>query len=232
MEVYIQLIFVLVIVKYCLKAALTGRLWGITCYAVFASLVALALYPIVVEQPVTIISSVLSNQKFVTDGVVITTLEAVAGIFVSVYLLDNYFMPRGSRKKILFGLKIIPGVLFFFALAYFELMFFKVSVGMDFLTTAMLYSLIVFVGVMAFSLLIGWALKGESMKLELKILLNMGILIIGLLVNSSVADYNLSHAETAVEWGALFTLLGLIIILFVIGIYLPKLNIKSLFKIN
>ena len=34
------------------------------------------------------------------------------------------------------------------------------------------------------------------MKLELKILLNMGILFIGLLVNATVADYNTSDAQS------------------------------------
>ncbi|MBE9487575.1 MAG: hypothetical protein IMY73_00155 [Bacteroidetes bacterium] len=202
----------------------------VSVYALVASLVGLLFYPIVIEQPVTIIDFMLSNKKFVTDGAVITTIEAVVGIFTSIYLLDNYFKPKAKRKKAVFMLKVIPGVLFIIAIAYFELLFFKFRVGEEFISTALIYSAIVFSTVMFFSQILRYSIKAESMKLELKILLNIGILAIGLLVNSTIADYNLSYAETVIEWKALFTLFGIVVLLFIVGIYLPKTKIKSLFK--
>lgn len=232
METYIQLIFVLALLKYCLKAALTARFWTIALYGVFAAIVALAIYPIVIEQPVNIVSTLLSDRVLVANGAVITTIEAVAGIFVSVLLLDNYFMRKESRKRSVFILKVIPGVLSVVAIAYFELMFFSWRVGADFMQTALLYSFIIFLSIVATATALKYSLRGESMKLELKVLLNVGILIIGLLVNSSIADYNLSYADVEVEWGALAALAGLIAVLFFAGIYLPKINIKSLSKNN
>lgn len=232
METYIQLILVLALAKYCLKAALTARFWTIVLYGGFASIVALVIYPIVIEQPVTIVSMLLSDSVLVANGAVITTIEAVAGIFISVLLLDNYFMRKESRQKSLFILKVIPGVLWVVAIAYFELMFFRWRVGADFMQTALLYSFILFSSIVAMATALKYSLPGESLKLELKVLLNVGILIIGLLVNSSIADYNLSYADVQIEWGALAALAVLIIVLFFAGIYLHKINFKSLSKNN
>lgn len=232
METYIQLIFVLALVKYCLKAALTARFWTIALYGGFASVVALAIYPIVIEQPVTIISMLLSEGVLVANGAVITTIEAVAGIFVSVFLLDNYFMGKESRRKSIFILKVFPGLLSMVAIAYFELMFFRWRVGADFTQTALLYSGVVFSAIVAIATTLRYLIRGESMKLELKVLLNVGILIIGLLVHSSIADYNLSYADVQIEWSALAALAGLVVVLFLSGIYLPKINIKSFYKNN
>lgn len=228
METYVQLIFILALVKYCLKAAMTGRFWIIACYGAVAAVIGMALYPLVIEQPVTVVSSLLANHRLVTDGAVITTIEAITGIFISVYLLDNYFTPKEKRKRLLFLLKVMPGILFCMAIAYFELQFFKWRVGGDFVTTAIIYSTGAFGTIVSLALFFRHFLKGESPKLELKILLNIGILIIGLLINSSVADYSLSNAVTVTEWGALFAIICLAVTLFVAGIYIPKINIKSL----
>ena len=117
MELYIQIIFVLAAMKFCLKAASTDRLWVIFSYAFAASLLSFAMYPIVIEQPLTIISDLLTNKTVVTDIAVLTTIEAVAGIFVSIFLLDNYFTARPKLKRYIYFLKIMPGIIFIFALA-------------------------------------------------------------------------------------------------------------------
>ena len=76
MEHYIQVIFVLALAKYCLKAAMTGRLWVMAAYAAVAAVVALVLYPAVITRPVTIVAGLLADRRLVTDGAVLTTLEA------------------------------------------------------------------------------------------------------------------------------------------------------------
>lgn len=232
METYVQLILILALVKYCLKAALTARFLTIVLYGAIAAAIGLAIYPLVILQPVTIVTMLLTDEVLVANGAVITTIEAVAGIFVSVFLLDNYFMRKDKRKRSIFILKVIPGVLSLIAIAYFELMFFSWRVGAEFTQTALLYATIVFLSIIAVAAALKYLLRGESLKLELKVLLNIGILIIGLLVNSSIADYNLSHADVEVEWGAMMTLIGVVAVLFFAGIYLPKLNIKSFYKNN
>ena len=70
--------------------------------------------------------------------------------------------------------------------------------------------------------------RHESMKLELKIMLNMGILLIGLLVNASAADSTVVYATVSnVEWGALahYRRYGLLL---PAGLLLSKINFKKL----
>lgn len=222
MELYIQIIFVLALTKYCLKAAMTGRLRVMALYALGAAVVALALYPVVITQPVTIVAGLLANRSVVTDGAVLTTLEATLGIFVSIFLLDNYFKPRAQRKRRIFVLKVVPGILWMLGVAYFELLFFRERVGADFRATAALYAGILFAAVLLTAWAIHTLIRRESLKLELKILLNMAILFIGLLVNATVADYNLSNAQPNVAWGALGALLGTLVVLFAVGLWLSK----------
>ncbi len=166
MELYIQIIFVLALAKFCLKAAMTGRFWTMACYAFFAALVSLALYPTVIEQPATVITNLLADRELVTDGAVLTTTEAILGIFVSVFLLSNYFKPKGQRRKSVFVLKVVPGILWIFAVAYFELLFFRQRVGADFGATAAIYAGIVFAVVLLAAGFIHLFVRHESMKLR------------------------------------------------------------------
>lgn len=227
MEIFVQIVFILALLKYCLKAALTGRFWIILLYGLAAALFALAVYPLVITQPVNIITELLTNHKFVSDGAVFTTLEAVFGIFVSILLLDNYFTPLKKRKKSLMILKISPGIIVFFGIAYFELLFFKMNVGVDFMLSAVIYSSILFVSIVLFSLLIKSQMNHESIKLELKIMLNLAILIIGLLINSTIADYNLSNAQTVIDWKPLAVIAAIAGVLFILGVYFPKIKFKK-----
>lgn len=229
MELYIQIIFVLALAKFCLKAAMTGRFWTMACYAFFAALVSLALYPTVIEQPATVITNLLADRELVTDGAVLTTTEAILGIFVSVFLLSNYFKPKGQRRKSVFVLKVVPGILWIFAVAYFELLFFRQRVGADFGATAAIYAGIVFAVVLLAAGFIHLFVRHESMKLELKIMLNMGILLIGLLVNASAADSTVVYATVSnVEWSALAALTAGTACFFLLGLLLSKINFKKL----
>lgn len=230
MEIYVQVIFILAFMKYSLKAALSGSLAGISLYALFPALLSLLVYPVVIRQPGTLLQDFLSNVSFLSDGALVTTVEAVAGIFVSVFLLDNYFMPESKRRRSIFLLKIIPGAMFFFALGYFELLFFREMAGTDFLVTALIFALIAAVAVFAFSLLIFFAVPAESVKLEMKILLNIGILIGGLLVNSSVADYNVSNSASETDWNALLAVSALFLISAVTGYALYRFGVVSTIK--
>ena len=156
-----------------------------------------------------------------------TTIEALAGILLGVNLLDNYFAPKQKRKKSLFILKVIPGVLAPLGLLYFELMFFKMRVAEDFLMTALLFSVVTLVIILGMSLVMKRVVEGESMKLELKLLFNMMILLIGLLINSAVADYNTSSADTQADWMPLVVMLGVSAVLILIGYLTRNWTIKN-----
>ena len=168
METYVQLIFILALVKYCLKAALFGKLWLPVGYAAVAAVFSLAIYPFVITQPVTIVAGMLEDRTIVGNMALLSTVEAIAGIFMSVYLLDNYFAPKDKRRKTAFVLKVMPGILVFCAVAYFELLFFKWRVGHDFMGTAVLFAGILLFGISCVSLLLRFVVGGESPKLEVK----------------------------------------------------------------
>ena len=221
METLVKLICIVALAKYLLTAVQSGSLWRLAGYAAIAAVVALALYPVVIEQPVTIIAEWLTSHTAVSNLALLTTTEAIAGIFVSVYLLDNYFKPKSQRTKKAILLKILPGILAFAAIGYFELLFFKVRAGGDFFIMAVLYAVLLFVGVFVTGIGLRKVLTAESLRLEVKVILNMTILIVGLLVSSSVADYNISHAQTIIEWEALIVLTVGTLILIILGALLP-----------
>ena len=63
-------------------------------------------------------------------------------------------------------------------------------------------------------------------------MLNLAVLVIGLLINSTVADHNLSNTQTVIEWQPLLAIVGIVVTLFGIGVFVPKLKIKSLLKLK
>ena len=232
MELLVQIILILAILKYCLKASLAGGFRAILLYALGAGLFALACYPIVINQPVTIIEKLLSDKDVVTNGAVLTSLEAIIGILLSVRLIDNYFAPKQKRKKSLFVLKVVPGLLAPIGFLYFELMFFKYRAGANFMVTAILYSLLCAVLIFGLAYLLKYLAEGESLKLEMKMLINIAILMLGLIVSSSVADYNISAAHQTIEWIPLlvFTLISAAIV--AIGYFTRNIDFKKIFKLK
>lgn len=222
MEQFLQFIFVLALAKYCVNAALTRRASVMALYAAVPAAVAFAIWPLVVETRGDVIASLLADTSLVADGALLITLEAVAGIFITIFVLDNYFMPKERRKRSIFVLKVLPGVVCFFAVAYFELLFFKASAGREFVTTALMYSALIFGVIMGFSLLLGYLMPGESTKLEAKILLDMVILFIGLFVNASIASYSVSSSHIELEFAPMLILLAMISVLAICGMVLFK----------
>lgn len=230
MEVIIQLIFILSIIKYCLNAALSNNLKVVIGQGVLLAIFAFALYPIVINQPLTIIKELLSSKEVVENIALLTTAESIIGILISIYLLDNYFRPKIKRTKWAKFVKIVTGVIVLCAVGYFQLLFFKWRVGGEFLTTSLLYSSALFIGIVATSLLLKYLLDSESLKLEVKLLLNLAIMVLGLLVCSSVADYNTSNATANINWQALITVILGSLILVLLGIWMQQINFYNRFK--
>lgn len=222
METIIQLIFLISLLKYCLKAALSNNLWLIVGYGALLASLAFALYPVVITQPMTIIGDMLTSREVVGNMALLTTAESISGILISIYLLDNYFKPKSKRTKWAKLLKIVPGAIVLFGVGYFELLFFKWRVGGEFMETALLYSATLLVGVVSVALLLRWLLEGESLKLEVKLLSNLLILTLGLLVSSSVAEYSASNATAKIEWDALIAVLGCFATFALLGVWLHK----------
>lgn len=236
MEVIIQLLFVIALVRYSLVAALSGNLWQLFAYGAFASMVALALYPMVINESATTFTELLGSHSVVGNIGLIVVAEAIIGIAISVYLIDRYLLSKSTRRRFTGLLKIMPSLIMLFGVAYFELLFFKWRVGGDFLVTALYFSAILFVGVTVLALAMRYLMGGEGLKLEVKLILNLSIMALGLLISSSVAEHNLSDAHTVVEWSALISIVGVSALLILMGLGLHKINfshkIKTLLKWN
>ena len=206
METFVQLIFVVALLSYCLKAALSNKPLMIVGYGLALSVISFGIYPIVLNQPMNILAQLMSDRSLVENFALLTTAESIAGIILSIHLIDNYFLPKAKRTRLAKCLKLIPGILVFFAVGYFELLFFKWRVGEDFLLSALLFFVLILIVVVSMSFLLRFLVEGESLKLEVKIILNLAILVLGLLVSSSIADYNVSHAHNPIDWKALISL--------------------------
>lgn len=227
MEILIQIILVLALMKYALKAAMTRHLWSILCYAGVAAIVAIISYPMVIKQPVNIITLLLKHKDWVTDGAVLTTLEAIAGIFASIFLLNDYLQPQKHHRIWSILLRIIPGYLAFFAILFFELLFFRLQISDSFLTTALLYAALLFVGITTLGCVIRYIIRNYSMRLELKVLLNLEILVIGLMVHCSIADYRNSQAIINIDWLAMTGFLCVALLGIGLGYLLRNFSLKS-----
>ncbi|MDE7356200.1 MAG: hypothetical protein K2N21_05470 [Rikenellaceae bacterium] len=199
MESFLEFIFVLAAVKYCLSAALTRRVWLMALYGAVMAVAAFAIYPVVIGWRGDMAERMLANGSVVADAALLITVEAAAGIFVSVFVLDNYFMPSHKRRLRVFVLKVLPGVVCFFAAAYFESLFFRSFAGVEFAAGAAIYSCMLFAAVFGGSVAVSRLMPGESVKLESRIMLDMVMLFAALFINASVASYNTSSSHVEVN---------------------------------
>lgn len=206
METFVQFILLFSLVKYCLKAAIAGRLGYILLFSVAAGGIAVCLYPIIIHASPNIVAEILKNPGLVADGILFTTIESVAGIMLSVKLLDFYFLPKEKRTGWMRVLRFVPGFMYILSIAYLEILFVSTRVGSDFLLSSLLFALLLAVSVFVTACLFKFLVRSESQKLELKIIINMVILLLGLMVNSMVSDYNISAASAVIEWKALVCL--------------------------
>lgn len=227
MEILIQIILVLALIKYVLKAVMTGQLWSIFLYAAFAAVIAFIGYPLVIEQPSNIIHVLLSQHAWVSDMAVITTIEATLGIFASIYLLDDYIRPKTRNRWWSYLMRVVPGLLCFLGIFFFELLFFQYQAGHSFLITAIQYSILLFFTLSILGLLIHFFLDEAALRLELKVILNLEILVIGLIIYCKVAQYNNSQAIVHINWLAMCGFLLLVGLGFLIGFILEKTSLIS-----
>ncbi len=225
MEIIVQIILLIAFLKYCLKAALTGKTLVIGGYALAGAIFAISTYTYIIELPTNVIEQVLRNKKTVADWAVLSTAEAIVGIFLSLSLLRDFLEPKAKKQKGLFWLRIIPGVLCCVSIIYFQLLFFKQRAGNDFLLTAIWFSMLVFVLTFTMAFLFKTFMKEKSVQLELKMILNLAILGISLVLNATIADYNIANATYELSWQAFFVFVLVVFAAFALGLIFHKTDI-------
>lgn len=220
MELLFQILLVLGIVKYCCKAGFFSSWKGIASYALFAGLVAILFYPIIIKMDTNTVSKLLGNKTAVSNIVVLVTFEAISGMMISIGMLHNLFETKKHKWTRI--LKLTPGILIVGIIFYIELTMFKSMAGMDFLLVASLTSLLLIVGVSTISLALKHFLPTIALRYELKFLINLLLLVFAILLNAGLASYNSSNYSADMEYAKLFVFTGVVLFGFLFGLVLYK----------
>ena len=147
-----------------------------------------------VEQSYAAFTRLLSNNSLMTDFSVIQTIEAIAGILLSLYLVKSEYNERIDKK--LYYLIYFPGIVFLPALFFFESFVFLKITGFDFKLTALALAVLFPLIVLGTTWLISWLVPEKPLRFELKFLLHIVQLIFAVILYSSLSilqDFSFFH---------------------------------------
>jgi hypothetical protein len=172
METLFQLILVLALLKYAVKAGFFKGWRGPVIYSLIAGLIAFIFYPVIIKLESTFFEKVLSNPQQVANLAVLITLEALGGILISIGMVKT--------------LRIVPGILIVGAVFYIELKVFSSITGQPFLRLAILTAFFLAAGIFLLSRGIKKAMPGLEDRYELKFLSNVLLLILAVVLNAGI----------------------------------------------
>lgn len=217
MELFTQIILILAVVQYGLQAALAGRFRWVAAYALAAMLWAVGIYPWIIEWPLTWLTQRLASPQWVGDATLLVTIEAAAAILIQIGASAE--KPTKARRACRI-LNALPGVIFLYAVGYFESQYFGLRAGgRSFFLTALEYALLSGALVMGLAYLLRLLLNQNVYKRELRILLYMFILAFGLLTYAALFPMPASAPRAPMAWDALAALLAGAGLLFAGGRY-------------
>lgn len=227
MESLLQVIVILSLIKFACKGTYYKKKAAILLFPAIAAVFAYIVYPLIIKINIQSISQILSDKTKISDFALLVTAEAITGIFVCVFILDKSII---SGRKILYGiLKLSPDFLPFMAISYIELKMFYAFPGMDFRLTALITALTIFILIFFISYTIKYLLPEETVRFELKFILNAILLIIAVILNAGLAEYNKGSYKTDNPVNNLLVFLSMVLGIGVIGFVMYK--YKSFIKI-
>ena len=230
MENLLQIIFILSVVKYACKATFYKNYRGILLFALLAGVFAYAIHPFAIQNNIRVFTSFLSDKNRVTGLAMIITIEAITGILISIAMLQDFILLQKKRNRVKV-LRLLPGIMVFGAFFYIELKSFYFFSGFDFRLTALIISTGLFVFVVFISAIIKYALPGKGMRYEFKFLLNNLLLIMAVILNAGLADYNQSNYNMESVLLKLLVFILLVIAIGTTGYLLSKRKNKGKLKI-
>jgi hypothetical protein len=230
MEIVFQFILVAGVLKYSSKATFFDGYRGIWLYSLIGGAIAMASYPIILHTDSDFFAKLMSDKGSVSNIAVVITIEAIAGMFISIGMLHNLFAAK--TNKWISVLKLIPGVLIIGIVFYTELMLFRAMAGISFHWIAITASISVMMATALLSLMLKYVLPDISTRYEMKFLLNLLLLILAVLLNASLADYNTGHYRANTGYTKLLVFVGLAIAGFLVGwlLYRYKRTIHKILK--
>ncbi len=225
MESLLQIIVLLAFVRFACRATFFRSLKGIGVFALLVAIVSFICYPIVIEQSGDFYTTLLKDATLVGNVAVLITLEAIAGMLLSIGLLNTLF--RGKKKSRLTWLRFLPEVLIIGAILYAEQQMFYAFPGLDFKLTAAITAGVFALGVAGLAFLIQWALPENSGRYELNFLINVFLLCVAILLNAGLSSYNTGSYQSDVQWLSMVVFLGVIGGLVALGFGLYQLKLKN-----
>ncbi len=229
MEYLLQIVFILAILKFSAKATFYRKYWGIVLFTLGAGIFAYAIYPFVIKNEMKVFSGIFSEKTKVTDLAILITAEAIAGIMISIAVLHDYYVAARKRKWISF-FKPFPGIIMAGAIFYIELKAFYFFPGVRFGMAALIISGVLLLVIGGLSLVIRLFLPAEDMRQELVFYINMLLLIVAVILNAGLADYNQGSYNSDVALPGLLAFLLLIIFLGAAGYFFQKMKSKGKLK--
>lgn len=227
MESLLQIVVLLAFVRFACRATFFRSVWGIVAFALLVALLSFLSYPIVIEQSGDFYATLLRDATLVGNVAVLITLEAVVGMLFSIGLLRTLF--KEDRKTRLSNLKYLPEILIAGAVLYAQQQVFYQFPGYDFRITAICtaFAFAILLGCVA--LLMRWALPEQSNRYELNFLINLFLLVVGILLNAGLSNYNTGNYTSNIGWKSAIVFLLIIAMFFLLGLvlYRVKLNLKK-----
>lgn len=225
MESLLQIVVLLAFVRFSCRATFFRSIWGIIAFAITVAVISFLCYPIVIEQSGDFYSTLLADATLVGNVAVLITLESIAGMLLSIGLLQTLF--QNKRKTQLQKLRFLPEILIIGAVLYAEQQMFYLFPGYDFKITAILTAF-AFAGIVGgFAFLMRWALPEQGSRYELNFLINLLLLVVAILLNAGLSSYNTGNYQSNVEWQSAVVFLAVIAILFALGFGLYRLKLKN-----
>ncbi len=228
MENVLQVILILSVIKFACKATFYKSYSGVLLFAGLAGIFTYIIHPFVIKQNGDIYTVLFSESRRVTNLALVITLEAISGILISIGMLQNLFSVK--KRKWIKLLKLVPGVLIAGAIFYIELKVFYLFPGLNFKLTSLITAISLFLLITLLSFFIKYFFPQDSIRYELKFLINSILFIIAIIINAGLASYNHSEYNSGINFTNLLVFILIVIALGTSGYYLNKIKNKKQFK--
>ena len=160
--------------------------WRLSFTALWAGILTIFLwlgYDFASEQSQTTLSQWLASPKILSDLAVLATIESAIGLLFCFVALRDYYQNRQSKAQRI--LRAFPGLLLFPCLIYVLAQAFFFFPGADFAQTTLYACLALFALTLLGTKTIAWLLPEKDLRLEVHLLINILIILLGLTTTAS-----------------------------------------------
>lgn len=206
------ILFSLALLMFILQLSLLKKIWVVGIWVAFVGGFLFLMYPMAIDYGYEELNRAASNRELVSDLLVLQVLEALAGIFLNVYLTQLYY--KGRVSPIYRFFKYIPGVIVFPALFYFQILAFLNIGGMRFNILAIVVALAFPAMVLLGRHLARKTVPEYHLRLELKFILHVLQIVVSVILSIRLFVLPVKHVETR------FSIAPLLVGLALLGIFM------------